>query len=309
VSSNLADNLVAAARRHAGRTAIKQDRAELSYEALNIVTSRFAGFLRERGVQPGDRVGIMLPNVVQFAVAYYGALRAGAVVVPMDVLSEGREVARQLGVAEARLVFAWHEHAETAEQGAADSGADIVIVRPRAFGQLLAESDALRDVAHQADSDTAAILYSSGTPKGVVLTHGNLTRNAEIARRLFGLDETSVTLGTLPLHDSFGQTCALNATIASGGLLTLLPRFDARKALEVIQRDGVTVFQGVQTMVNALLDHPERERFDASSIRIAASGDTPLPAELLRDFEHAFGCAVIEGYDPAETALPAEAAA
>jgi long-chain acyl-CoA synthetase len=329
LSSNLAHNLVAAARRHAGRTAIKQDRAELSYEALNIVTSRFAGFLRDRGVQPGDRVGIMLPNVVQFAVAYYGALRAGAVVVPMDVLSESRDVALQLSAAEARLLFAWHELAEVAEQGAADAGADCVIVRPRAFGQLLAESDAVRDVVHRADSDTAAILYASGTtgaPKAAKLTHANLRRNAEVAQRLFGLDETSVTLGTLPLHESFGQTCALNATIASGGLLTLLPRFDAGKALELIQRDGVTVFQGVTTMLNALLDHPARERFDASSIRICASGDAPLASELLRDFEHAFGCAVSEGYGPAETspvasqnrsgrqrtpgsALPAEAAA
>jgi long-chain acyl-CoA synthetase len=325
LSSNLAHNLLAAARRHAGRTAIKQDRAELSYEALNIVTSRFAGLLRERGVQPGERVGIMLPNVVQFAVAYYGALRAGAVVVAMSALSESRDIALQLSAAQARLLFAWHEPAEAAEQGAADAGADCVIVRPGAFGQLLAESDAVRDVVHRADSDTATILYTSGTPKAATLTHANLRRNAEAARRLFGLDETSVTLGTLPLNESFGQTCALNATIASGGFLTLLPRFDAGKALELIQRDGVTVFQGMTTMLNALLDHPARERFDASSIRICASGDAPLPAELLRDFEHAFGCAVSESADPAETspvpslngsvrqrtpsALPAEAAA
>jgi long-chain acyl-CoA synthetase len=300
VSSNLALNLLAAARRHAGRTAIKQDRAELSYEALNIVTSRFAGFLGRRGVQPGDRVGIMLPNVVQFAVAYYGALRAGAVVVPLNVLSESRDVALQLRDAGVRQVFTWHELAEAAEQGAADAGADCVMVRPGAFGQLLAESDTLRDVAHRADSDTAAILYTpgpTGAPERVELTHANLTRNADVGRQLFGLDETSVTLGTLPLSHSFGQTCALNATIAAGGLLTLLPRFDARKALELIQRDRVTVFQGGTTMISALLDHPERGRFDVPSIRVCASDDAPLTAELLRDFEHALARGVIEAYD------------
>jgi long-chain acyl-CoA synthetase len=106
-----------------------------------------------------------------------------------------------------------------------------------------------------------------------------------------------VTLGTLPLSHSFAQTCALNATIASGGLLTLVPRFDARRALELIQRDGVTVFQGATTMVDALLDHPERRRFDASSIRICASSDAPPPAELLCDFEQAFARGAIESYD------------
>jgi long-chain acyl-CoA synthetase len=285
LSSNLAHNLVTAARRHAGRTAIKQDRAELSYEALNIVTSRFVGFLRERAVQPGDRVGIMLPNVVQFAVAYYGALRAGAVVVPIDVLSEGGDVALQLGASEARLLFAWHELAETAEQGAADAGADCVLVRPREFGQLLTDSDPVREIAGRDGSDTAVVLTTAGgtgTPNSEELTHAKLTRKAEVVRELFSLDEWAVILGALPPFDPFGQTCMLNATIASGGLLTLLPRFDAGKALELIQRDGVTVFEGAPSMVDALLAHPARERFDTSSLRLYASGGAPLPLELLR---------------------------
>jgi long-chain acyl-CoA synthetase len=303
-SANLAHDLLAPARRHAGRTAIKQDATEISHEALNVVTARVAGLLRERGARPGDRIGMTLPNVAQLAVAYYGALRAGAVVVPMDVLFDRREVAYHLADADICLVFAWHELPDAVEDGAADAGADCVIVRPHGFAQLLADAAAVRDIAGRAGSDTAALLYtpdSTGLPRRAEHTHADLTRNAKLARETLGLDESSVTLGMLPLFHSFGQTSALNATIAAGGCVTLLPRFDAGKALELIQRDRVTVLDGSPSMYAALLQHPERDRFDTSSIRVCAAGGAALPAELMRDVEHAFGCAVAEGYGLPET--------
>jgi long-chain acyl-CoA synthetase len=152
--------------------------------------------------------------------------------------------------------------------------------------------------------DTAVILYTSGTtgtPKGAELTHANLKRNAEISRALFDLGSDAVTLGALPLFHSFGQTCGLNATIAAGGTLTLIPRFDPGKALEIIQRDKVNVFEGVPTMYGAMLHHPERDKFDVSAIELCSSGGSAMPVEVLKGFEEAFGCKVLEGYGLSET--------
>jgi long-chain acyl-CoA synthetase len=289
VSENLAHGPLSPARRHAGRTAIKQDGAEISHEALNVVTMRVAGLLRERGLQPGDRIGIMLPNVVQLAVAYYGALRAGAVVAPMNALFDRREVAYHLRDAGVRLLFAWHEASHAAESGAADAGVPCIVVRPHRFAQLLADARAVRDIAPRAGSDAAAFLDMEHT-------HADLTRNAELARDALDLDEESVMLGVLPLFCSFGQSSALNATIAAGGCVTLLPHFDAGRALQLIERDRVTVFEGEPSMYTALLEHPDRERSDTSSLRFCASGGAALPRELRRDVEHTFGCAVVEGY-------------
>jgi long-chain acyl-CoA synthetase len=301
---NLAAAAIENAQRHPARTALRVEDTALSYGTLDDTTARMAGLLRRKGVRAGDRVGIMLPNVPQFAIVYYGALRAGAVIVPLNVLLKGREVGFHLGDAEASVVFAWHEFAEAAEAGAAKAGTDCVVVRPGEFGELVGKHDQTRDIAERSPSDTAVILYTSGTtgtPKGAELTHANLTRNVEVARALFGLDSRSVTLGVLPLFHSFGQTCVLNATLAAGGVLTLLPRFDAGRALEIIERDRVSVFGGVPTMYNALLNHPDRERFDASSLQVCVSGGAPLPVELLREFQSAFGCPILEGYGLSET--------
>jgi len=150
------------------------------------------------------------------------------------------------------------------------------------------------------------ILYTSGTtghPKGAELTHANLRLNIEsvIGPDLFDLTEEDVIFGGLPLFHAFGQTCALNAAVSAGACLTLLPRFDPGKVLEIIQRDRVTVFDGVPTMYAALLGHPDRSRYDVGSLRMCVSGGAAMPVEVMRAFEQAFGCIVLEGYGLSET--------
>src|SRR3712207_2760730 len=182
----------------------------------------------------------MLPNVPYFAVVYYGVLRAGGVVVPMNVLLKGREGGFYLEDPGAKLLFAWHDFGDAAEEGAEKAGAEAILVKPGEFEQLLAETEPVTELAERDGSDTAVLLYTSGTtgtPKGAELTHDNLRQNCEIsARTLAQASEEDVLLGALPLFHSFGQTCGLNASVSVGACLSMIPRFDPQKALEIIER-------------------------------------------------------------------------
>jgi long-chain acyl-CoA synthetase len=300
---SLAQLLTQTAARHGDRTALKLQDAELSYAAFDEGASRVAGLLKDRGVQPGDRVGLMLPNVPYFPVVYYGILRAGGVVVPMNVLLKGREVTFYLTDPAAKVMFAWHDFAAAAQEGAGEAGAEAIIVKPGEFEAVLADAPRAPENVARDGSDTAVILYTSGTtgtPKGAELTHENLRRNAEVTGvTLVQVTEEDVILGALPLFHAFGQTCAMNVAVASGAMLTLIPRFDPAKALEIIKRDRVTVFEGVPTMYHAIL-HAEGEH-DVSGLRLCISGGAAMPVEVMRAFEEKFGCIILEGYGLSET--------
>ncbi len=304
MNANLALNLTASAARDGAAIAIKLDDVEINYALLAEGTARVAGMLHARGVRPGDRVAVMLPNVPHFPLAYYGALRAGAIVVPMNVLLKSREVAYYLSDSGAKVLFAWHGFAEDAHAGAHEAGAEVIDVVPGEFEQQLMATDGRHEVVERAGDDVAVLLYTSGTTgrsKGAALTHDNLRRNVEVSGNLFDMGPGAITLGALPLFHSFGQTCSLNATITAGGCLTMIPRFEPGKALEIMQRDGVTVFQGVPTMYSAILNHPGREAYDTSTLKVCVSGGAALPGEVMRGFEEAFGCPILEGYGLSET--------
>src|SRR6516162_277961 len=271
--ANLSSLLERAAAAQPDHVAIRMDDLTLTYAQLREAAGRASALLAAHGVQPGDRVGIMLPNVPAFPISFYGALAAGAVVVPMNPLLKSREIAYYLGDSGARVVLAWHDPA--------------------------------REGRERQDQDDAVILYTSGTtgrPKGAELTHAGLVRNAEItARTLLKNHADDVTMGCLPLFHVFGLTCGLNATVAAAGTLTLLPRFDPARVLEIIQRDAVTIFEGVPTMYAAMLHLPQADPAMAASLRVCVSGGASLPVEILRGFEEKFGCMILEGYGLSET--------
>ncbi|HKG02768.1 MAG TPA: long-chain fatty acid--CoA ligase [Conexibacter sp.] len=301
---NLASLLTDSAARSPERTAIKLDDAELTYAQLDGASAHVVGLLEQHGFQPGDRVGVMLPNVPYFPVVYYGILRAGGVVVPMNVLLKEREVAYYLGDSGAKLLFAWAEFGEEARPGAEAAGAELIEVAP-GFEAQIGAAPARTELAEVADDDTAVILYTSGTtgkPKGAELTHANLYGNAKTKlETLIQISEDDVILGALPLFHSFGQTAAMNAGLMGGACLSLLPRFDPVKALAIMERDRVSVFLGVPTMYNAMLAVPEAERPDTSSLRVCISGGASLPVEVLRAFDGQFGAKILEGYGLSET--------
>jgi long-chain acyl-CoA synthetase len=303
--TNLAKNLTNTTRVHAGRVAVRVDNAAMTYRALDEASAQVAGLLHQRGLRPGDRVGIMMPNVAEVPVIYYGILRAGGVVVPMNPLLKGREVAYYLGDSGAGLVFAWHAFAGEARDGAEQAGAELIVVDDTDFPAMLASAIPDDEVADRDDEDTAVILYTSGTtgqPKGAELTHGNLMSNVEVSRAdIAKAGPDDVIFGGLPLFHVFGQTVALNVAVAAGACLTLLPRFDAAHALRIIAGHHVTLFEGVPTMYVALLHQPDRADYDTSALRMCISGGAALPVEVLRGFEEAFGIPVLEGYGLSET--------
>jgi long-chain acyl-CoA synthetase len=305
MSENLATILSDTAAKHGERPAFKLDDVELTYEVLEGSAARIAALLKSKGLEPGARVGLMLPNVPYFPAIYYGILRAGGVVVPMNVLLKAREVAFYLQDSGAKLLFAWHDFAEAAERGAEEAGAECILVKPGEFEQLVMEHEPDDEVADRTAQDTAVILYTSGTtgkPKGAELTHENLRRNCAVAGTNLGeFSEKDVLLGALPLFHSFGQTCTMNSAVAVGACVTMIPRFDPDKALEIIERDRVSVFQGVPTMYNAMLHADNADSVDTSCLRLCMSGGAAIPVELIKGFEEKFGCMILEGYGLSET--------
>lgn len=300
---NVASILRNSAAAHPEAIAIKLDDIELSYAALDALSAKLAGMLAARGIGKGDRVAIVSPNIPQMPVIYYGILRYGAVVVPLNPLLKAREFEYHLQDSQASLVFAWEGVLGEVEPGAAAAGTEVISIDALLI-PTLSGHEALTSVAELADDDTAVILYTSGTtgrPKGAELTHANLLSNAEVSRSLHDVSVGDVIFGGLPFFHIFGQTCALNEAIMSGATVTLLPRFDPAKALEIIERDKVTIFEGVPTMYIGLLRVPDRERFDLSSMAVAVSGGAALPLEVLREFEAAFGAPILEGYGLSET--------
>jgi long-chain acyl-CoA synthetase len=306
--TNLGSLLEGAAARHPDHPALRLDDLVLSYAQLRQAAGQMATLLASRGVEPGDRVGIMLPNVPAFPIAFYGALAAGAIVVPMNPLLKSREVSYYLGDSGAKAVVAWHTAAGEAAKAAADAGAEMIAAETADLDGVLGGQDAAPAWSGRQGDDDAVILYTSGTtgrPKGAELTHAGLVRNAELtARTLLKNSPADVMMGCLPLFHVFGLTCALNASVAAAGTLTLLPRFDAAMALDIIERDKVTIFEGVPTMYAAILHLPQHQGCDpakAATLRVCVSGGASMPVEVLRGFEAKFGCVILEGYGLSET--------
>ena len=305
--SNLASFLTESTRAGGERIAVRQGDTALSYAELDDASARMAALLSARGVEPGDRVALILPNVTAFPIAYYGALRTGAVVVPMNPLLKAREMAFVLEDAGVRALVTCAPYADEALRAATATETACLVVNTSEFETEFAAARPTPEIVDRPDGATAVILYTSGTtgtPKGAQLTHRNLTTNTRACvETLFHLGPADVLFGGLPLFHAFGQTCALNAAIAAGASLTLLPRFDPSTALELMARDHVTVFLGVPTMYTALLQSTLSDGCDISTLRLrlAVSGGSALPVEILHSFERTFDAVVLEGYGLSET--------
>ncbi len=304
---NLGSILQASAEARPDHPAVKLNERAVSYAELDRAARGIATSLLHSGIQPGDAVAIMVPNLPEFTMSYYGILYAGCTVVPLNVLLSGPEVQYHLEDSGAKRLVAHSLFAEPAKAGAAAAGVDIVWADGDGDDSVSAYAGAAPVEALQQTSptDTAVILYTSGTtgkPKGAELTHSNLLINCSlVVPKLVPIGSDDVALATLPLFHSFGQTCIQNASIAQGATFTLLPRFEPQLAFDVMERDGVTLFAGVPTMYFGLLHHEGERAPDLSALQYCLAGGAPLPVEVMKAFESKFGVDILEGYGLSET--------
>ncbi|WP_329047381.1 long-chain fatty acid--CoA ligase [Amycolatopsis sp. NBC_01488] len=310
---NLAMMLEESAATRPGRDALVVDGARLTYAEVDAAANQVANLLAARGIGRGDTVALASVNIPAFPIVYYGILKAGAAVVPFNVLLKGREIAYHLGDsgAKAFFCFAGGPGLPLGEEGRAGfdatPGCEHFFLIDESFTDLLDGWPTTFETVATEPADTAVVLYTSGTtgtPKGAELTHANMVLNALTCHRVFGTVEHDVHLVTLPLFHSFGQSVQLNAGFAAGATLVLLPRFDPRTALELMQREGVTFFAGVPTMYWGLVGaDPADFDLDAvtGTLRIAVSGGAALPVEILEQVHKIYGVRIREGYGLSET--------
>ena len=306
---SLASILAESAARYPGNPALAMGSATISYAELWEQARRYGAALEALGVVPGDRVAIMIPNVPDFPRAYYGTLAAGAVVVPVHALLTADEVAYVLRDSGAKLLLCAGPLLASGAPGAAAAGVACYSLLSDAgdlprFEDVAAKLEPLPTYRSREPLDDAVILYTSGTtgrPKGAILTQNNLTLNATIcAFELCRSGPDDIYLAALPLFHAFGQTSVMNAGFRAGSTLQLLPRFDAKAALDTMLSHGVTVFAGVPTMYIGLLEAGKSET-RRPPLRHALSGGSALPLAVLEAFERDFGVAIYEGYGLSET--------
>ncbi|WP_305788983.1 long-chain-fatty-acid--CoA ligase [Symbioplanes lichenis] len=312
---NLSVFLEDSARHHPDRAAVVLGSQRLTYAQVDAAANQVANLLVERGVRPGDKVALSCPNLPYFPVVYYGILKAGAVVVPLNVLLKGREIAYHLADSEAKAYFCFEGTPELPMGAEGEKGFEatpgcehfFLITADPATNSMVGQSPVFETVL-AGEGDPAVILYTSGTTgqaKGAELSHSNLILNALTCNRLFGAKEADEThLLVLPLFHSFGSTVNMNAGFSTAATLVLMPRFEAAGAVKLLESENVTFFAGVPTMwwglLNALTAGVDVERI-ARTMRTAVSGGSALPVEIIKEVKERLGLTILEGYGLSET--------
>lgn len=308
-----------------------------TYSEVFAEAQDFAAGLVSAGISPGDRVGLFLPNVPIYASAYYGAMMAGAIVVNFSPLYSVEELSWQVADSGTKLLVTVDvpELFQTASEVLAASDLETLVVGSLAdmlptlkglafkllkrdqiakvnFGKTIKRWNEVARTGQPVPQipvtaeDVALLQYTGGTtgrPKGAMLTHANLSVNAQqvVAINPFEDPSAEVFMGALPFFHVFANTALLNHAVASGASIAMVPRFDAGQVLKTIARHKATGFPGVPTMFQALLDHPDLAKTDLSSLKVCISGGAPMPAPVHEKFEAVTGVRLVEGYGLTES--------
>ena len=320
MSFNIAMLLKESTRRAPNKTALIMDEVKVNYGQLEKQAINFAAVLQQLGVDKGDRVLLVLPNVPQFPICFFGAAHLGAVNVPVNILYKEQEISFRLKDSAAKVLVVWEGYLEEAQKSfdTIESCEHLIIVKTTGtattngqnihnYETLMAQAaDAEVELVFTGADDPALILYTSGTtgiPKGAVLSHFSIFYQSVLISLdgRGGKKEHGVGIAHLPFFHVYGLFNVLCANIGLAGTITLLPRFEPKKVLEVIERDKVTDFAGVPTMYNRLLNHPDFSKRDLSSLDFCGSGGAPMPVELAEAWLAATGTEIQEGYGLTET--------
>ncbi|MEU6559488.1 long-chain-fatty-acid--CoA ligase [Nocardia nova] len=291
--------------RYPGRPALVLGDAELTYEQLGDRVAAVADWLTtEAEIGPGDRVVLLIENCFAFPVWYHGVLAVGGTVVPLNPMLRDGEIRYHVNDCAASLIVTTDVASREAIAAARADLIDLIQVATDGTAPSSSSSRPRSAFAGTVPDEIAVLLYTSGTTgraKAARLSHANLVGNAGVFARHFGFTPDDVVLGALPLFHTFGQTCGMNASITAGATLALISRFEPQNVFETIEREFVTVFEGVPTMYSMLLHAPGAGDADLGSLRLCASGGASLPIDVLQTFEEKFGCVVLEGYGLSET--------
>jgi long-chain acyl-CoA synthetase len=323
---NLSIGLEESAQRYPNNIAFTLGQQQLSYQQLNKLANQTANSLVKLGLKKGDRVALTCPNILFFPVIYYGILKAGGTVAPLNTLLKQTEIAYHLRDLEARFYFCFHGSNDLPMSKFGydaflntESCEHFIEISPQLidgkkqhekgynFEDLVTAEDTNFESYPTEADDIAIILYTSGTTgqaKGAQLTHFNMFYNAKTCIELFEMTSNEKELVILPLFHSFGQTVLMNATILIASTAILLPKFSPKEALKLMVEHQITIFAGVPTIYWALLNHPEIDQYTNNikpHLRLAVSGGAALPVQILKDFKTKFEAPILEGYGLSET--------
>ncbi len=324
---NLASAFSYSADQYPDKMALVCGESRLTYRQINTTINQIANGLKAAGIGKGDNVALSCLNIPYFPMAYYAILKVGATVVPLNVLSTGREIGYYLndcnakaylcfqGTAELPMAKFGYEGFKQADKCEnywvmmADPAAPSCIEGTTSLAEMMAGQSSDCDIVCTGAEDTAVILYTSGTtgfPKGAELSHSNMVLNALGSRSIMAMTSEDVQIVCLPLFHSFGQTCQMNAGFATGQTLVFIPRFSAEAVFAALEQENGTMFLGVPTMYWALLSYDNQDgRFDMEKIikclRLGGSGGSSLPLEILTGFEEKYHVPILEGYGLSET--------
>lgn len=309
----------------------------LTFAQLNCLIDRFAAILHHLGIGKGDRVAIVLPNLPQYPIVHYAIMRLGAVIVPVNPLYVERELRYQLNDSGAKAAIVLNLVYPRLKAIRAETSLENIIVTSvkdylppllkllyrfkerkkgtvarvkkepgvHFFMELMKQKLPSAPEVKVSVNDVAMFLYTGGTTgvsKGTVLTHENLVANAFQTRSWVSdiRDGEEVILSVLPFFHSYGMTTCMHLSLVCHSKALLVPRFDTRQVLKLVQKHRVTIFPGVPTMYIAINNYPDVNKYDLSSIRACISGGAALPVEVQRQFERLTGGRLVEGYGLSE---------
>ena len=306
-SLNLAEYLVASASKYPEKTAVRHEGIETSFLELDRAASRLANGLISLGLSPGDRCMVMMPNSIHYIALYYALAKMGVAMIPVSFLFRSHELTYILKDAAPKAFIGANPYLEEISSVFAANGAPAITLalNPPASGGFKdletadADGDSFSLYPTQAD-DTLNILYTSGTtgdPKGGMLTHGNLARNAAILARMRGtIEPDTVVIGALPLYHVYGITSVMNVSMYLGLTVELFTHFEPEAVIAVTEREQRTIFFGVPTMLNRMIQAAEERPPKRTSLKFCISGGASLPVEFIKRFETLFATKIHEGY-------------
>ncbi|MFD1739134.1 fatty acid--CoA ligase family protein [Bacillus salitolerans] len=322
ISSKLHEN----AKRLPDKPAYYFQDAACTYRELDGAVSKFASALLDMGVKKGDHIALLLGNSPHFVIGLYGAIRAGATVIPINPIYTPDEIGYIINNGDVKVVVAldlliplfekMEDHLPKVEQlifcetpKEKEQELDVtklsIFPKMKSFTTVLASGNPLYQGPTINDEEVAVILYTSGTtgkPKGAMLTHKNIFSNAQDTANYLKIAEEDRVIATLPMFHVFCLTVALNAPLMNGGTIIIVPRFSPGDIFAITKKYEATVFAGVPTMYNFLLQYPEANVVDLQSLRLCISGGASMPVALLKSFEQKFNVLVSEGYGLSEAA-------